>query len=54
LKMLKMLAIEHTHTVKSRWLFTEAQYIKPQTESEDFKEGIRAFKEKRKPVYRGK
>jgi enoyl-CoA hydratase/carnithine racemase len=54
LKMLKMCAVMHTETVLSASHLMEARYIRPQLESEDLKEGIRAFNEKRKPVFRGK
>ena len=43
MKMLKMMAIQHTLTVNSAWHQIEYRYIKPQLESEDRKEGIRAF-----------
>ncbi len=53
MKMLKMCYLNQTQSVKSAWYFTEAQYVKPQLESADFREGALAFKEKRKPVFTG-
>ena len=53
MKMLKMVAVTQTHSARTAWLLTRARYVRPQEESEDFKEGLRCiFRKEEARFYR--
>ncbi len=53
MKMVKAYVLDHHKTLMDSWNMMYHTYILPQEESRDLKEGFAAFKERRKPEFKG-